>query len=348
MKRDDDSTPFDYKGYEEGLSQLADNLVDKESRSADRSMLPFRPYESDPETLARLDALIRPDLNDQQFKEHLERVYAIRRKDPAVRGPAMTAIGSLGYFGGLPARGLMMPGGGFRRGEFITHQTFTAPELRHETPRYRFDAAYMEEAIGKQYALMKQLAFRPSNLAKKVNLLAGLTHTSDYYKQLPDGSYEKQWTSKFTNVPRVLRDPYLYPETSTSTRIVDHSMEPPYLQVWDHSLWIGGIVVKDWKKFPDYSGTIDKYYYACVDSLTEICRTDIKESRDKEGYLKDPVPRNHKREEWVEKAMWEMGMSRSNYRPGFKDRFPHVNVGTIGHQDQERMLFYTGKSHSGR
>lgn len=348
MKRDDDSTPFDYKGYEEGLSQLADNLVDKESRSADRSMLPFRPYESDPETLARLDALIRPDLNDQQFKEHLERVYAIRRKDPAVRGPAMTAIGSLGYFGGLPARGLMMPGGGFRRGEFISHNAFVAPELRHETPRYRFDAEYMENAISKQYALMKQLAFSPSNLVKKVSLMAGLVQSANYHKQLPDGRYEalKPFTTSFTNKPRFLTSPYLY---ETSTRIVDHTKESPYAQVWGHELWVAGFVVKDWKRFPDYQALGGEFgVYDYYDSITEIYRDDLKQPRDKEGYLKDPVPRNHKRKEWVEKAMWEMGMSRSRYNPSFKDRFPHVNVGTIGHKDQERMLFYTGNSHSGR
>lgn len=383
MKRDDDSIPFGKEAYEEGLSQLANDLTNEELRSAHKSLIKnpeaateivktfddhlkklyphgldfldddtpmsaFRPYQSDPETLARLDAMIRPDLNDEQFKEHLERVYAIRRKDPAVRGPAMTAIGSLGYFGGLPARGLMMPGGGFHRGEFISLNAFVAPELQHETPRYRFHAEDMKNAIGKQYALMKQLAFKPTNLAKKINPLAGLTHTTDYYKQSRGGGYEKQWTGKFTNVPRVLKDPYLYPEVCTSTRMVNHSSEGPYVRIHDHSLLVGGIVVKDWKRFPDYQHIGDKYYYACMDSITEMARNDLKQPRDKEGYLKDPLPRNHDREEWVDKAMWEMGMSRSRYRPGFKERHPHVNVGTIGHADQERVLYYTGKSYSGR
>ena len=248
MKRDDDSTPFDYKGYEEGLSQLADDLVDKESRSADKSMLPFHPYESDPETLARLDALIRPDLNDQQFKEHLERVYAIRRKDPAVRGPAMTAIGSLGYFGGLPARGLMMPGGGFRRGEFISHNAFVAPELRVGRISYEETAFDLEATIQKQYGHLK-LHIKQSPFAKEMPPIFTMNH----YKQKLDGSggYEKQkpFTTHFTNKPRFLTNPYLY---ETSTRIVDHTKESPYAQVWGHELWVAGFVVKDWKRFPDY------------------------------------------------------------------------------------------------
>lgn len=314
--------------------------------------LPFRPYESDPETMKRLDDMVRPDLSDEQFEELMNGAHALRRETKATRGPAMTAIGSLGYFGGLPARGLMFPGGGFRRGEFIAHNALTDPTLRvglisHETPRYQYDTEYMENAIGKQYALMKQLAFSPSKFAKKVSLLAGLTHTTDYYKQSKNGGYEKQWTGKFTNVPRVLKDPYLYPEVCTSTRLVDHSAEGPYAKVHDRQLWVGGFSVKKWEQFPDFSPFRDKHYYACVDSITEMVRNDLKQPRDKEGYLKDPVPRS-KREEWVEKAMWEMGMSRSNYRPTFNDRFPYFNVGTVGHQDQERILFYTGKSHSGR
>jgi len=383
MKRDDDSIPFGKEAYEEGLSQLANDLTNEELRSAHKSLIKnpeaateivktfddhlkklyphgldfldddtpmsaFRPYQSDPETLARLDAMIRPDLNDEQFKEHLERVYAIRRKDPVVRGPAMTAIGSLGYFGGLPARGLMMPGGGFHRGEFIAHNALTDPKLQIGFLSYEEQGDAFKNAVGKQYALMKQLAFRPSSFAKKVNPLAGLTHTTDYYKQSRGGGYEKQWTGTFTNVPRVLKDPYLYPEVATSTRMVGHSVEGPYAKVHDHQLWVAGFAVKDWKKFPDYQAIGDKHYYAYIDTLTTISRDDLKQPRDKEGYLKDPVPRSHDREEWVEKAMWEMGMSRSRYNPTFKDRFPYVNVGTIGHQDQERVLYYTGKSHSGR
>lgn len=343
MKRDDDdNTPSGYEVYEEHLKI---------------SLLTIRPYESDPVIAKQLDDLIRPDLNDEQFKEHLERVYAVRRKDPAVRGPLLAGIGSSDYFGelstrgliGLAARGLMMPRGGFRRDELITHNSLVVPKLRREELLRRAGPKCIENAIAAQLALvMKQLTCGPEEVAKKINPLAGLTHTTDYYKQSRDGGYEKQWTGKFTNVPRVLKDPYLYPEVCTSTRMVNHSSEGPYVRIHDHSLLVGGIVVKDWKRFPDYQHIGDKYYYACMDSITEMARNDLKQPRDKEGYLKDPLPRSHDREEWVDKAMWEMGMSRSCYRPGFKERHPHVNVGTIGHVDQERVLYYTGKSHSGR
>lgn len=46
-----------------------------------------------------------------------------------------------------------------------------------------------------------------------------------------------------------------------------------------------------------------------------------------------PVPHNGERDVWVERAMYEMGMKRSNYKPTFRERFPYVNVGTVGHID---------------
>lgn len=61
-------------------------------------------------------------------------------------------------------------------------------------------------------------------------------------------------------------------------------------------------------------------------------------SLDKDGHPRDPVDRNTDREEWVEKAMYQMGFSRSNYQPTFKERFPYVSVGTIGHRDHTRSF----------
>lgn len=60
---------------------------------------------------------------------------------------------------------------------------------------------------------------------------------------------------------------------------------------------------------------------------------------------KGPVPRT-KKEDWVEKAMWEMGMSRSNYRPEPLTPPTNVNVGTVGHIDHGKISLrqYLGRT----
>lgn len=50
-----------------------------------------------------------------------------------------------------------------------------------------------------------------------------------------------------------------------------------------------------------------------------------KEIQKNDGYPFDPVKRTKDRKEWVEKFMWQMGFSRSNYEPTFAERFPYIH-----------------------
>ena len=70
----------------------------------------------------------------------------------------------------------------------------------------------------------------------------------------------------------------------------------------------------------------DVFYNASLDF-----RTFYKNHRD--GTVPDPVSRSTQRQEWVELAMYEMGMRRSNYNPNPVADTPYVNVGTVGHID---------------
>lgn len=353
MNRDDDNIPLGKDEYLKGLTFLVEDSADKVSHSSEHSMLPFKPYESDPETIARLDAMVRPDLNDEQFNAHLERLSTALKRGRPLHGLLSMDVGfdedlNIESMRGTPPivhtwdyPSLFtpdIPRGGFRHGQFITQNALTSRHFESSQRSYREGSSELEKSIQALYNGIKLTQF-----VETVPRVFGV----DYYKQFlgKGGGYRKQksWDMRFINVPKVFESPYLYPELDviTSTRIVPRDQDP-YISVSYKGLEVGGKIIKEWPRFPDYQA------YDYCDSLTEMCIVDRNVARDKEGYLRDPMPSNPNREEWVEKAMWEMGMSRSRYNPTFKDRFPHVNVGTIGHKDHGRILYYTGKDNNQR
>lgn len=97
------------------------------------------------------------------------------------------------------------------------------------------------------------------------------------------------------------------------------------ITVAGHKVYVGWIARLGQNMWRDISNSIKSVHHAI-------------RNLDKDGYPRDPVNRNTDRAEWVEKAMYQMGFSRSNYKPTFQERFPYVNVGTIGHRDHPKAL----------
>lgn len=108
----------------------------------------------------------------------------------------------------------------------------------------------------------------------------------------------------------------------------------------------GNLEVAGSQVFNRFTGYLQNSWNSIKESFSDVA-DDVRHlirNNDRNPRKHQPVF-NSSKEEWVEKLMWEMGMKRSNYNPTFKDKFPYVNVGTVGHIDFGRANFiqFTGR-----
>ena len=169
---------------------------------------------------------------------------------------------------------------------------------------------------------------------KKMIEFRELINGTVYYRQNPHGVYEPDpdYMSKWTVV--------ITPPKSCPS-IFDHvnmfSDTSPFIVVNNGGLEVAGFNVLN--RFRGRLRTISTTIKDCFTSVMEDVQHLADNSHRNPGRHK-PVFSSRK-EEWVEKAMWQMGMSRSKYKPTPVERSPFVNVGTIGHAD-------FGKNNNGR
>lgn len=137
------------------------------------------------------------------------------------------------------------------------------------------------------------------------------------------GVYPADWYSYISNT--------WVPKLAPLVRINHGGLEVGGFNLQTHLRRIGG-------------GPVSKFYFELHQRAKQIQQkaADLKEQM---VPTKGPVPRT-KKEEWVEKLMWDMGMARSKYKPEVKDLFPHMNVGTVGHIDYANTAFrqYLGRT----
>lgn len=102
----------------------------------------------------------------------------------------------------------------------------------------------------------------------------------------------------------------------------------PLMAIQDNRMTVGGYQVhKDFKVMHRYLHDIS-VFLAVQERADEMLweRMGCGSGLDKEGYPNDPVPRDRYRESWVEKAMWQMGMSRSRYVPNVFERLSKLGL----------------------
>lgn len=163
-------------------------------------------------------------------------------------------------------------------------------------------------------------------------------HTFQYYKQDPEtGGYEEHLSkgATFTTLsPKQCQVGHLaeggwqyanIPFSYWGGAGWNHILVPklnPVVVIDDLHLKVGGV------NYPNFAFSHGLYRYweeLNISVIGWVNKTSgYMSNLDKEGYPRDPVPRNYQREGWVEQFMWQMGMSRSRYKPTFAERFPHV------------------------
>lgn len=109
----------------------------------------------------------------------------------------------------------------------------------------------------------------------------------------------------------------------------------------------GQLIVAGHPVYNTYSGFFRTLWGGVKSTVSAVCDDihHLASNNDRNPHKHQPVF-NSKKEDWVEKLMWDMGMARSNYKPEVKDLFPHMNVGTVGHIDYANAAFrqYIGRT----